>query len=72
MLYYSRLNIPDSYYEAAEIDGANILQQEFHITILTKTYLITTIALAYGMRRIESHSYDRDQLRNFSYGYYVV
>jgi raffinose/stachyose/melibiose transport system permease protein len=53
----SRLSIPDSYYEAAELDGANILQQEFHITIpMLKPILITTItlALAYGMRHFES------------------
>lgn len=53
----SRLSIPDSYYEAAEIDGASILQQEFHITIpMLKPILITTItlALAYGMRHFES------------------
>jgi raffinose/stachyose/melibiose transport system permease protein len=53
----SRLSIPESYYEAAELDGANILQQEFHITIpMLKPILITTItlALAYGMRHFES------------------
>ncbi len=53
----SRLSIPDSYYEAAELDGANILQQEFHITLpMLKPILITTItlALAYGMRHFES------------------
>lgn len=53
----SRLSIPESYYEAAELDGASILQQEFHITIpMLKPILITTItlALAYGMRHFES------------------
>lgn len=53
----SRLSIPDSYYEAAELDGANLLQQEFHITLpMLKPILITTItlALAYGMRHFES------------------
>ncbi len=53
----SRLSIPDSYYEAAELDGANLIQQEFHITLpMLKPILITTItlALAYGMRHFES------------------
>lgn len=53
----SRLSVPDSYYEAAELDGANILQQEFHITLpMLKPILVTTItlALAYGMRHFES------------------
>ncbi|NCD05548.1 MAG: sugar ABC transporter permease [Spirochaetia bacterium] len=53
----SRLSIPDSYYEAAELDGASIIQQEFHITLpMLKPILITTItlALAYGMRHFES------------------
>ena len=53
----SRLSIPQSYYEAAELDGASILQQEFHITLpMLKPILITTItlALAYGMRHFES------------------
>jgi raffinose/stachyose/melibiose transport system permease protein len=53
----ARMGIPDSYYEAAEIDGANILQQELHITLpLLKPILITTmtLALAYGMRHFES------------------
>jgi len=53
----ARMGIPDSYYEAAEIDGANILMQEIHITIpMLRAILITTmsLALAYGMRHFES------------------
>ncbi|MDC7226746.1 MAG: sugar ABC transporter permease [Spirochaetales bacterium] len=53
----SRMGIPDSYYEAAEIDGANVFQQEFYITLpMLKPILITTmtLALAYGMRHFES------------------
>jgi raffinose/stachyose/melibiose transport system permease protein len=53
----SRMGISESYYEAAEIDGANIFQQERHITIpMLKGILITTmtLALAYGMRHFES------------------
>ena len=53
----SRMGIPDSYYEAARIDGANVLQQELYITLpMLKPILITTItlALAYGMRHFES------------------
>ena len=44
-------------YEAAMIDGANIWQQERHITIpMLKPILITTITLsmAYGFRHFES------------------
>ncbi|MGD1815608.1 MAG: carbohydrate ABC transporter permease [Pleomorphochaeta sp.] len=53
----SRLSVPESYYEAAELDGASVLQQELHITLpMLKPILITTItlALAYGMRHFES------------------
>lgn len=53
----SRMGIPESYYEAAEIDGANIFRQELHITLpMLKPILITTmtLALAYGMRHFES------------------
>jgi raffinose/stachyose/melibiose transport system permease protein len=53
----SRMNIPISYYEAATIDGSNIFQEEWYITIpMLKDILITTItlALAYGMRHFES------------------
>ena len=51
------MNIPRSLYEAAEIDGANVLQQEFHITLpMLRGTLVTTItlAMAYGMRHFES------------------
>lgn len=53
----SRMGIAESYYEAAEIDGAGVFHQELHITIpMLKPILITTItlALAYGMRHFES------------------
>lgn len=53
----SRMGISESFYEAAEIDGANILQQEIHITIpMIRGILVTTmtLALAYGMRHFES------------------
>lgn len=53
----SRMGIPDSFYEAAEIDGANVFHQELHITLpMLKPILITTmtLALAYGMRHFES------------------
>ena len=53
----SVMSIPTSLYEAAEIDGANILQQEVHITVpMVKTTLITaiTLAMAYGMRHFEA------------------
>lgn len=53
----STLSIPPSYYEAAEIDGATVLQQERYITIpLLRDILITamTLAMAYGLRHFES------------------
>ena len=53
----SVMAIPTSLYEAAQIDGANVLQQEIHITIpMVKTTLITaiTLAMAYGMRHFEA------------------
>jgi raffinose/stachyose/melibiose transport system permease protein len=49
--------IPISFYEAAEIDGANIWQQELHITLpMVRGILITamTLAMAYGMRHFEA------------------
>lgn len=53
----SRMGIAESFYEAAQIDGANVLQQEVNITIpMLKPILITTmtLAMAYGMRHFES------------------
>ncbi len=57
ILYASALTIPQELYEAAQIDGASSLQQEWHITLpLLKESLITTItlAMAYGMRHFEA------------------
>lgn len=53
----SAMNIPRSLYEAAEIDGASTLQQEWSITLpMLRGSLITTmtLAMAYGMRHFES------------------
>ncbi|MDC7234149.1 MAG: sugar ABC transporter permease [Spirochaetales bacterium] len=53
----SVMSIPVSLYEAAQIDGANVFQQEMNITIpMVKTTLITaiTLAMAYGMRHFEA------------------
>ncbi|MDD2232220.1 MAG: sugar ABC transporter permease [Sphaerochaetaceae bacterium] len=53
----SRMGIPESYYEAAEIDGANVWQQEIHISlpnILPILITSVTLAMAYGMRHFES------------------
>lgn len=53
----SVITIPDSLYEAAEIDGASVLQQELHITIpMIKEILVTavTLAMAYGLRHFEA------------------
>jgi raffinose/stachyose/melibiose transport system permease protein len=51
------LSIPESYYEAADIDGASVLQQELFITLpLIRDILITTmtLAMAYGLRHFEA------------------
>lgn len=57
ILYSAALTIPRELYEAAEIDGANTLLQEWHITLpMLKGSFVTTItlAMAYGMRHFES------------------
>ncbi len=57
IVFASRLDIDETYYEAAMIDGANVWQQELHITLpMLKPVLITviTLALAYGFRHFES------------------
>lgn len=49
--------IPKSFYEAADIDGCSILQQEWYITLpMIRGILVTTItlAMAYGMRQFEA------------------
>ncbi len=53
----SLMGIPESLYEAAEIDGATVLQQERHITLpITRGILATaiTLAMAYGLRHFEA------------------
>lgn len=53
----SGMNIPKELYEASEIDGASVLQQERFITIpMLRGTLVTviTLAMAYGMRHFES------------------
>jgi raffinose/stachyose/melibiose transport system permease protein len=53
----SIMNIPKELYEAAEIDGASKVQQEFRITIpMIRGTLATaiTLAMAYGMRHFET------------------
>ncbi len=53
----STMSIPESYYQAAEIDGANVLQQELHITLpMLRPILVTsmTLAAAYGLRHFEA------------------
>ncbi len=50
-------SIPESLYEAAEIDGASVLQQTFRITLpmITGTLVTSiTLAMAYGMRHFEA------------------
>lgn len=53
----STMSIPESYYQAAQIDGANVLQQELHITLpMLRPILVTsmTLAAAYGLRHFEA------------------
>lgn len=53
----STMSIPDSFYEAAEIDGANVYHQERYITLpMIKDILVTTmtLAMAYGLRHFEA------------------
>ena len=53
----STMSIPESYYQAAQIDGANVWQQEVHITLpMIRTILVTsmTLAMAYGLRHFEA------------------
>jgi raffinose/stachyose/melibiose transport system permease protein len=50
-------SISESLYEAAEIDGASVLQQELRITLpMIRGTLVTavTLAMAYGMRHFEA------------------
>lgn len=57
ILLAAAMNIPRSYYEAAEIDGAGTFRQEWHITLpMLRGTLVTTmtLAMAYGMRHFES------------------
>jgi raffinose/stachyose/melibiose transport system permease protein len=51
------MNIPIELYEAARIDGANVLQEERFITVpMLRGTLVTsvTLAMAYGMRHFEA------------------
>jgi raffinose/stachyose/melibiose transport system permease protein len=51
------MSIPESFYEAAQIDGANVWQQERFITLpMVRSILVTsmTLAIAFGLRQFES------------------
>ena len=51
------MSIPQTFYEAAEIDGASVLQQERMITIPMVWGIIVTamtLAMAYGLRHFEA------------------
>jgi raffinose/stachyose/melibiose transport system permease protein len=53
----STMSIPESYYQAAQIDGANVWHQEIHITLpMIRPILVTsmTLAMAYGLRHFEA------------------
>lgn len=57
ILLASAMNIPQELYEAAKIDGASSIKQDFYITIpMLRGVLVTTVtlAMAYGMRHFES------------------
>ena len=51
------MSIPDSFYEAAQMDGASVWQQERFITLpLVRGIIVTsmTLAIAFGLRQFES------------------
>ena len=51
------MSVPESFYESAEIDGANVWQQERFITIpMIRGVLVTamTLAIAFGLRHFEA------------------
>lgn len=53
----STTSIPESFYEAAEIDGASGVQQTIFITLpMLRSIMVTTmtVAMAYGMRHFEA------------------
>ena len=57
VIFAATLNISRTLYEAAEIDGASVVQQEWHITLpMLRGILVTsmTLAMAYGIRHFES------------------
>lgn len=57
VIFSATMNIPDAMYEAAKIDGAGTLQQEWYITLpMLRGTLVTTmtLAMAYGIRHFES------------------
>ena len=57
ILLAATMSVPTSLYEAAQIDGAGVLQQDWHITIpMIRDILVTamTLAMAYGLRHFES------------------
>ncbi|MDR0720916.1 MAG: sugar ABC transporter permease [Treponema sp.] len=57
VIFSAVMNIPKAMYEAAKIDGAGTLQQEWYITLpMLRGTLVTTmtLAMAYGIRHFES------------------
>ena len=57
VIFAATLNISQTLYEAAKIDGANVFQQEWHITLpMLRGVLVTTItlAMAFGIRHFEA------------------
>jgi raffinose/stachyose/melibiose transport system permease protein len=51
------MSIPESFYEAAELDGAGAFKQEWYITLpMIRGILVTTmtLAVAYGLRHYEA------------------
>jgi raffinose/stachyose/melibiose transport system permease protein len=57
IIFAATMNIPESLYEAARIDGAGTFLQEWYITLpMLRGTLVTsiTLAMAYGIRHFES------------------
>lgn len=57
ILLAGKLSIPREFYEAAVIDGANVLQQEIYITLYSIRGIIVTagtLAVAFALRQFET------------------
>ncbi len=57
ILLAATMSIPESFYEAAQLDGANVFQQDWYITLpMIKSIMVVcmTLAISYGLRHFEA------------------